>query len=103
MDPRTHAAVTWLLNSAEPAIRQMTRRNVLGERADEDAGRVLADAKVTALVADQQPGGGFGVHPYRKWTGRTGGWFRWWNWPSPRASRGCSWDTGCSAAWAAAR
>ena len=26
-------------------------------------------AKVTALLSGQQPDGGFGVHPYRKWTG----------------------------------
>jgi hypothetical protein len=69
MDPRTHAAVTWLLNCDEPAIRLMTRRDVLGEQADEDAGQVLAGAKVTALLSGQQPDGGFGVHPYRKWTG----------------------------------
>ena len=69
MDPRTHAAVTWLLNSGEPAIRLMTRRDVLGERADEDAAQVLAGAKVTALLAGQRSDGGFGVHPYRKWTG----------------------------------
>ena len=69
MEPRTHAAVTWLLNSGEPAVRLMTRRDLLGERAGEDAGQVLAGAKVTALLSGQQPGGGFGVHPYRKWTG----------------------------------
>lgn len=69
MDPRTHAAVTWLLNCDEPAIRLMTRRDVLGEQADEDAGQVLAGAKVTALLSGRQPDGGFGVHPYRKWTG----------------------------------
>ncbi len=69
MDPRTHAAVTWLLKCGEPAVRLMTRRDVLGEQADEDAGRVLAGAKVTALLSGQRPDGGFGVHPYRKWTG----------------------------------
>ena len=69
MDPRTHPAVAWLLNSGEPAIRLMTRRDVLGEQAAEDAGRVLAGVKVTALLSGQQPDGGFGVHPYRKWTG----------------------------------
>jgi hypothetical protein len=66
MDPRTHAAVTWLLHCGEPAIGLMTRRDVLGEQAAEDAGRVLAGATVTALLSGQQPGGGFGVHPYRK-------------------------------------
>jgi hypothetical protein len=69
MDPRTHAAMTWLLNSDEPAIRLMTRCDVLGEPADADAGQVLAGAKVTALLSGQRGDGGFGVHPYRKWTG----------------------------------
>ena len=64
-----HSAITWLLNCGEPAIRLMTRRDVLGEQAGEDAGQVLAGAKVTALLSGQQPGGGFGAHPYRKWTG----------------------------------
>jgi hypothetical protein len=32
MDPRTHAAVTWLLNCDEPAIRLMTRLYAAGER-----------------------------------------------------------------------
>ena len=69
MDPRTHAAVAWLLNCDEPAVRLMTRRDVLGEQAHEDAGRVLAGAMVTALLSGQRGDGGFGVHPYRKWTG----------------------------------
>lgn len=69
MDPRAHSAVTWLLNSSEPAIRLMTRRDILGEQADEDAGQVLAGAKVTALLSGQRGDGGFGVHPYRRWTG----------------------------------
>jgi hypothetical protein len=68
-DPQSHTAVNWLLNSSEPAVRLLTRRDVLGERADADASRVLAGAKVTALLSGQQLDGGFGVHPYRKWTG----------------------------------
>jgi len=71
MDPRTHSAVTWLLSSDEPAIRLLTRRDVLGAPADADtdAGLVLAGAKVTALLSGQLGDGGFGVRPYRKWTG----------------------------------
>jgi hypothetical protein len=69
MEQRTLAAVNWLLDSSEPAIRLMTRRDVLGQRGSEDAGLVLAGAKVTALLAGQHADGGFGVHPYRKWTG----------------------------------
>lgn len=68
MDPRMHA-ITWLLNCGEPAIRLMARRDVHGEQAGEDVGQVLAGAKVTALLSGQQPGGGFGVHPCRKWAG----------------------------------
>jgi hypothetical protein len=69
MDTRTHAAVAWLLTSGEPAIRLMTRRDLLSEDAGDDAGQVLAGAKVTALLSGQRIDGGFGVHPYRKWTG----------------------------------
>ena len=29
MDPRTHTAVTWLLNGGKPTIRLMTRRDIL--------------------------------------------------------------------------
>ena len=63
MDSRTHAAITWLLNCDEPAIRLMTRRDPLGDQAHDGAGQVSAGAKVTALLSGQQPGGGFGVHP----------------------------------------
>ena len=69
MDTRTHAAMAWLLNSGEPAIRLMARRDLPGEDAGDDAGQVLAGAKVTALLSGQRGDGGFGVHPYRKWTG----------------------------------
>jgi hypothetical protein len=69
MDPQTDSAVAWLLNSSEPAVRSLTRRDVLDEPADEDAGQVLSGAKVTALLSGQRGDGGFGVHPYRKWTG----------------------------------
>jgi hypothetical protein len=68
MDERDRAAVAWLLASDEPAIRVLTRRRLLGERIVEpDA--VMTGDKVRALLSGQQPDGGFGVHPYRKWTG----------------------------------
>jgi hypothetical protein len=69
MDARTDTAVAWLLTSSEPAIRLLTRRDVLGGQAEEDTGQVLAGAKVTALQSGQRADGGFGVHPYHKWTG----------------------------------
>lgn len=67
MDERTAAAVDWLLASDEPAVRLLTRGDVLNDGdATED---VLAGPKVRALLAGQQADGGFGVHPYRKYAG----------------------------------
>jgi hypothetical protein len=69
MDDPTRAALAWLLASDEPAIRYLTRRDLLGEAAAADAARVLEGPKVHALLAGQRPDGGFGVRPYSKWTG----------------------------------
>jgi len=62
-------AVAWLLESAEPAIRRLARRDLLGEPGPEDDRAVLGGPKVAALLAGQQPDGGFGGHSYRKWGG----------------------------------
>jgi hypothetical protein len=62
-------AVDWLLASDEPAIRGMARRDLLGEANPADLDRVTDGPLVRALLAGQRPDGGFGVHPYRKWTG----------------------------------
>lgn len=69
MDSGTGFAVDWLLASDEPAVRLLARRDVLGEQVAVDRVPVLAGAKVTALLSGQRGDGGFGVHPYRKWTG----------------------------------
>ena len=45
MDDPTRAAVAWLLASDEPAVRYLTRRDLLGDPDSEaaaDAARVLA-------------------------------------------------------------
>jgi hypothetical protein len=72
-DDLTAAAVAWLLASDEPAVRYLTRRELLDDRdgaaAAADAAQLLEGPKVRALLAGQQPDGGFGVHPYSKWTG----------------------------------
>jgi hypothetical protein len=68
-DLRADPAVEWLLGSDEPAVRYLTRRDVLGEPVEADAEEILAGPKVRALLAGQQPDGGFGAHPYTKWTG----------------------------------
>ena len=68
MDDKTSAAVGWLLASAEPAVRLLARRDLLGEETV-SVGEVLNGPMVRALLSGQGPDGGFGVHPYRKWTG----------------------------------
>jgi hypothetical protein len=62
-------AVEWLLSSKEPAIRFLTRRDVLGERVDLDRDEILGGPIVRALLRGQRRDGGFGGHPYKKWTG----------------------------------
>jgi hypothetical protein len=47
----------------------MTRRDLLDKADPPDLRRVLEGPMVRSLLAGQQPNGGFGVHPYRKWTG----------------------------------
>lgn len=65
----TPSAIEWLLASREPAIRGMARRDLLGEPADDDLSRTTAGPMVRKLLAGQQRDGGFGGHPYQKWTG----------------------------------
>jgi hypothetical protein len=71
-DP-TAAALAWLLSCDEPAVRYLTRRELLDARDGAvlavDAAQTLQGPKTRALLAGQQPDGGFGVHPYSKWTG----------------------------------
>lgn len=63
-------AVDWLLGSREPAVRFLTRRDVLGEEVEPDPEKILSGPWVRTLLAGQQADGGFGErHPYRKWTG----------------------------------
>lgn len=65
---RDAAAIERLLSSSEPAIRHLTRRDLLGEQPPDDEA-VLGGPLVRALFAGQQPDGGFGVDPYKKWWG----------------------------------
>jgi hypothetical protein len=61
-------AIHWLLDSSDPAVRMLARRDLLDERI-EATGAVLDSPRVRALLDGQQSDGGFGVHPYRKWIG----------------------------------
>ncbi|HET6642963.1 MAG TPA: hypothetical protein VFG93_06780, partial [Gaiellaceae bacterium] len=63
------AAVEWLVASDEPAVRYLARRDVLGERVEPDEEAILAGPIVSTLLSGQESGGGFGGHPYKKWTG----------------------------------
>ena len=67
-------AVNWLLDSGDPSIRYLTLTDVLGQPSD--SREVLAAKKqipkgllVKKLLSGQLVDGGFGVHPYQKWTG----------------------------------
>ncbi len=61
--------VDWLLDSDEPGIVAEAKRNLLDEDEPAEATRVLEGRTVRALLAGQQPDGGFGGHPYQKWSG----------------------------------
>jgi hypothetical protein len=52
--------IAWLLESPEPAIRRLARRDLLREPSDED---VLDGPLVQTLLVDHD------VHPYAKWRG----------------------------------
>jgi hypothetical protein len=62
-------SIEWLLASDEPAVRVITKRELLDQDGSENKDRVAQGAKARALLAGQQADGGFGVHPYRKWNG----------------------------------
>lgn len=59
--------IDWLLESSEPAIRRLVRRDLLDEAADDED--VLSGPIVQALLDGQADDGGFGRHAYNKWVG----------------------------------
>jgi hypothetical protein len=69
MDRAASGAVDWLLHSEEPAIRRLTRRDVLGEPVDADASEIASGPMVSALLSGQRPDGRLDRNPYRKYTG----------------------------------
>ena len=62
-------AIDWLLASDEPGIRLQARRDLLDEDVALDAAEIRSGQLVSRLLAGQEKDGGFGVHPYQKWTG----------------------------------
>ncbi len=57
------SAVKWLLGSDEPAVRFLTRRDVLDEAADDDQSAIMSGPKVTALLSGQRGDGAFSGGP----------------------------------------
>ena len=69
MDAQTSETIHWLLASKEPAVRYLARRDLLGDEARDDRDRIVDGPWLRALLSGQQADGGFGGHPYKKWTG----------------------------------
>ena len=67
--PEPADPVGWLLASGEPAIRRLVRQDLLDMSDPESTDDVLAGPLVRGLFAGQRADGGFGNHPYAKWTG----------------------------------
>ena len=68
------SAVKWLLQSKDPSIRYFTLTEILDKPKDslevEKNWRLIPSGpRVCILLDGQQADGGFGVHPYQKWTG----------------------------------
>lgn len=74
LETRTDPAVEWLLRSVEPAIRLRTLTDLAGVAEDDPRAisarwEILDGPLVRGLLSGQQPDGGFGGHPYAKWSG----------------------------------
>ena len=71
---RNDPAVNWLLHSEDPSIRYFALTELLDEQEESQEvkkakARIIKGSRLQALLAGQEADGGFGVHPYRKWTG----------------------------------
>src|SRR5713226_7503486 len=69
-----NGAANWLLESDDPSIRYLTLTQVLRKPQDSAEAqaarkRIPYGSKVRLLLSGQRSDGGFGVHPYQKWTG----------------------------------
>ncbi len=67
-------AINWLLESGDPSIRYLTLTEILDRPADSKevlvAKRQIPNGPIVKkLLSGQRADGGFGVHPYQKWTG----------------------------------
>jgi hypothetical protein len=67
-------AVQWLLHSEDPSVRHIAITEILDEldnlkEANAAWKLIPRGPRVRALLDGQKADGGFGVHPYQKWTG----------------------------------
>ncbi len=67
-------AVNWLIESGDPSIRYLTLTEILDTPADSNEAKSIRKQipegqLAKTLLAGQLPDGGFGNHPYSKWTG----------------------------------
>ncbi len=68
------STVEWLLQSEDPSIQYLTLTDILNmpkdsSEVEETLRRVPVGPRVRVLLDGQESDGGFGVHPYQKWTG----------------------------------
>lgn len=71
---KSDPAIRWLLRNGDPSVRYLTLTELLDrplQAADVQAARrgIRRSARVRALLSGQRTDGGFGAHPYQKWTG----------------------------------
>jgi hypothetical protein len=74
LEPGVDPGVAWLLHSEDPSVRYFALTELAGGVQDSpDAGRsrrlISKGPRFQKLLTGQKPDGGFGVHPYQKWTG----------------------------------
>ena len=67
-------AIEWLLKSEDPSIQFFTYVDILGISQNSlkikaISKKIPRGPKVRILLSGQKPDGGFGAHPYQKWTG----------------------------------
>jgi hypothetical protein len=66
--------VAWLLESQDPSVRYFALTDLAGRSHDSSEVRrsrelIPKGSRFQRLLAGQKSDGGFGVHPYQKWTG----------------------------------
>src|SRR3954454_23706183 len=66
---RDEQATAWLIQSDEPGIALQAQGDLSAKPTRLDPDEVLRGRAARTLLDGQQPDGGFGGHPYDKWTG----------------------------------